>query len=101
MKALRDSNLARQLCDHTVPYYRGRAVVLGNDPEKIDSARDATELHLMADLQPYLENLQKELIILSPYSVSGHDGVAYLRKLGSDEHFDVFTKFSPSTPGGR
>jgi len=50
-------------------------------PDKIISSRDADELHLTKQLAPYFDNIEKELIIVSPYFVPGDEGVAFFRKL--------------------
>lgn len=81
IKALHESDLARQLRDKTVQYYWGNAIVVVDDPDKIGSSRDSNELHLMTQLQPYFENLEEELIILSPYFVPGEEGVEFFQKL--------------------
>ena len=81
IKALHDSDLARQLRDKTVQYYWGNTIVVVDDPDKIRSSRDSNELHLMTQLQPYFENLEEELIILSPYFVPGEEGIEFFQKL--------------------
>jgi putative cardiolipin synthase len=81
MTALLNSRLAEQLQDDTVQFYTGDAVVVVDDPEKISQSRDAGELHLISQLAPYFEQIDNELIILSPYFVPGDEGVAFFRQL--------------------
>ena len=81
MAALHNSKLAQQLRDNTINFYWGDAVVLVDHPEKITSSRDADELHLITQLTPYFKNIEKELIIITPYFVPGAEGVDFFKKL--------------------
>jgi putative cardiolipin synthase len=81
MTALLNSKLAEQINDNKVPYYWGDAAVVVDHPEKISSSRDADDLHLVTQLAPYFENIQKELIVVSPYFVPGDEGVEFFKKL--------------------
>jgi len=79
--ALHNSKLARQIRENTVSFYWGDAVVLVDHPEKITRSRDADELHLITQLTPYFKNIEKELIIISPYFVPGDEGIGFFKKL--------------------
>jgi len=81
MTALLNSELANNIRDNTVTYHWGDAVVVVDHPEKITSSRDANELHLMTQLAPYFEGIEKELIIISPYFVPGDEGVEFFKSL--------------------
>lgn len=81
MSALLNSDLAKKLEDDTVEFYHGDAVVLVDHPEKITSSRDATELHLSTQLEPYFEDIKKELIVISPYFVPGKEGIEFFSQL--------------------
>jgi len=81
MTALLNSTLAEQINDDKVTYYWGDAAVVVDHPDKIVSSRDADHLHLTKQLAPYFENIEKELIIVSPYFVPGDEGVEFFRKL--------------------
>lgn len=81
MTALLNSKLAEQINAGKVSYYWGDAEVVVDHPDKIISSRDADELHLTKQLAPYFDNIEKELIIVSPYFVPGDEGVAFFRKL--------------------
>ena len=81
MTALLNSNFSNKLRDNDVTYYWGDAAVVVDHPDKISSSRDASELHLMTQLAPYFEGIEKELIIISPYFVPGHEGVRFFKSL--------------------
>ena len=80
-RALRSSALAKNIREQTVQFIPGKAVILVDHPDKITSSRDASKLHLASQLEPYFENIQKELIIISPYFVPGDEGVDFFREL--------------------
>ena len=81
MTALLNSELANNLRDDTATFYWGDADVVVDHPDKISSSRDASELHLMTQLSPYFEAIEKELIIISPYFVPGDEGVEFFKGL--------------------
>jgi putative cardiolipin synthase len=81
LTALRGSDLANAIRNKNVVYYWGAAEVVYDLPEKISSDRDASELHLMTQLEPYFNAVQKELIIYSPYFVPGKEGVEFFKSL--------------------
>jgi putative cardiolipin synthase len=79
--ALRASNLTSKIRQKEVRYNWGKAYVIYDLPEKIVKDFDATEYHLGPQLGPYFANVQKELIIFSPYFVPGKKGTAFLTHL--------------------
>jgi len=81
LKALQNSGLANKMRAKEVEYIYGNAVVVYDLPEKISSERDATELHLMTQLEPHFESIKEELIIFSPYFVPGKEGVEFFKSL--------------------
>jgi putative cardiolipin synthase len=81
LRALKNSDLAKAMRSREIQYNYGNAVVVYDQPEKISSDRDATELHLMTQLAPYFENIKEELIIFSPYFVPGKEGVEFFKSL--------------------
>jgi putative cardiolipin synthase len=81
MNALQNSDLANKMRAKEVEYIYGNAVVVYDLPEKISSDRNATELHLMTQLEPYFEDIKNELIIFSPYFVPGKEGVEFFKSL--------------------
>jgi cardiolipin synthase C len=81
MTALLNSELSRKIRDNELVYSRGDASVVVDLPEKLSSPRDASELHLVTQLSPYFENIENELIIISPYFVPGDEGVEFFKTL--------------------
>jgi putative cardiolipin synthase len=81
MQALRSSNLAENLRKNNLHFAWGKAVVIYDQPEKILHDFDKTEYHLSPQLEPYFDQIKKELIIFSPYFVPGKEGTAFLSQL--------------------
>jgi len=81
LEALSNSDLANRMRAKKLEYSYGDVVVIYDLPEKISSDRDATELHLATQLEPYFESIKNELIIFSPYFVPGNEGVEFLKSL--------------------
>jgi putative cardiolipin synthase len=81
LQALRNSDLADNIQKNQVRYSWGNAVVLHDRPEKILHDAGKPEYQLAPQLKPYMEGVQKELIIFSPYFVPGERGTAFLTGL--------------------
>jgi len=81
MQHLRDSELAKALRQGTPYLAWGIGDVVADDPDKLTEDTSDTKYRLIEQLRPYLEGVQKELIILSPYFVPGKGGVAYFQVL--------------------
>jgi len=81
LQALQNSRLANLLRDGTYEYEWGGAHIIYDDPAKVTSSRDQTELHLSTQLKTHTQSISKELIIFSPYFVPGVEGAANLRAL--------------------
>ena len=81
IQALYNSDLYRKAVKNDLGYYWGDAEVVVDDPEKIRGSREDTQLHLTTQLEPYFQNLEKELVIVSPYFVPGKEGVAFFKDL--------------------
>jgi putative cardiolipin synthase len=81
--ALKESNFARSLEAGSLTLDWGRATVLADKPEKISSEVQEEGFYLAPQLIKYLEQTQKELIILSAYFVPGRSGVDFLKSLTS------------------
>jgi putative cardiolipin synthase len=79
--ALRNSDLADKFRNDRVDFYWGDAEVVFDQPEKLQHGFSQTEYHLAPMLEPYLEGIDKELIIFSPYFVPGKEGTAFLTGL--------------------
>jgi putative cardiolipin synthase len=81
LQALRSSDLVTRLKNDAFVFDWGAAQVLYDDPAKITSSRDQTELHLATQLEPFSAGITRELTIFSPYFVPGREGVANIEKL--------------------
>jgi len=81
MQHLRNSNLAKELAQGQGYLTWGIGDVVADDPDKLTEDTSDTKYRLMEQLRPYLEGVQKELIIFSPYFVPGKGGVAYFQTL--------------------
>jgi putative cardiolipin synthase len=80
-QALKNSNLAKILNENKVFYHWGDATVISDAPEKLTHNRSETQFHLAPQLAPFLNSIQEELIIFSPYFVPGDEGVTFLTGL--------------------
>jgi putative cardiolipin synthase len=80
-QALRDSGLANRMRENSVQFQWADAEVIYDQPEKILHDKDEVRLHLAPKIKPYFEDVEKELIIFSPYFVPGKKGVASLAQL--------------------
>jgi len=81
LQALQNSTLANQIRQRQMTYYWGDAEVVSDQPEKILHDMGEKEYMLAPKLAPYLEGLEEELIIFSPYFVPGKAGTAFLTQL--------------------
>ena len=81
MQHLNNSELSKQIENHSVKYSWGAGEVVADDPAKLTQDTSNKQYHLSEQLRPYLEAVEKELIIFSPYFVPGKGGVAFLQGL--------------------
>ncbi len=80
-QALANSDLAKTIRNRDGQIIWGDARILVDKPEKLESYERLEEFSLAPQLKPYLEQLQQELLIFSPYFVPGKNGVKYLSAL--------------------
>jgi len=81
LQALRSSELAERIRNHQVRFSWGNALVVYDRPEKILHDAGEKEYQLAPQLKPYVEGVQKELILFSSYFVPGKEGTAFLTGL--------------------
>jgi len=81
MRHLRNSNLANRIRQDRVIFHWGVGHVIADDPQKLTHDTSDTQYHLSEQLKPYLADIEKELIISSPYFVPGKSGVAFFKAL--------------------
>ena len=81
LRALRDSELARQLRNDKVEVYWGDAKVVYDHPEKLLTEQDNDKYHIAPALRDYFKGVGNELVIISPYFVPGKRGATLLEDL--------------------
>lgn len=101
LQALKNSDLANRMRADRLDFYWGTAEVVYDQPEKILHATDKTEYHLAPKLQPYFADINKELLLFSPYFVPGKEGTAFLTELaGRGVRVRILTNSLSSTDVG-
>jgi cardiolipin synthase C len=73
-----DSEFARQLKKHAVPYFWGTAAIVSDHPDKVLTSAAKTETHLAPKLRQVVDATKRELFLVSPYFVPGKRGVELL-----------------------
>ena len=81
MQHLRDTDLAKRISQNSLKYSWGVGEVVADDPAKLTHDTSVSEYRLTEQLRPYIEGVETELIIFSPYFVPGKAGVAFLKTL--------------------
>ncbi len=79
-QAVRTSKLAASRLDE-IPFHKGRAVVVVDNPEKVSTRPDDTSTHLAPQLRGIVAATQKELLLVSPYLIPGDEGVDWFAGL--------------------
>ena len=74
-KMLLNSDLAANITQSNIHYAWSNAMILVDEPDKIQASRDQHDLMLFKKLKPYFMGVKKELIVVSPYFVPGGKGV--------------------------
>jgi putative cardiolipin synthase len=80
-KSLLDSNFAKKIKEHEVFFEWGKGHVLSDDPRKLASYDTTKKYSLSRQFKPYFKELNKELLIFSPYFIPGKTGTKYLADL--------------------
>lgn len=81
LKNLKESNLVHSILGRNLRFIWGASAIVADAPDKLRTSVDDDTYHLSKKLAPYLENIEKELLIISPYFIPGDAGVAYFRDL--------------------
>jgi len=81
VRALADSQIARQLDAGTLRLEFGKARVLADDPSKMEAEMGDRAGFLIEELQQSTANARHELLVSSPYFVPGKAGVEVLTGL--------------------
>ncbi|MCU0579541.1 MAG: phospholipase D family protein, partial [Desulfobacterota bacterium] len=83
VRALRHSVLAQKIENKELTFDLGEAQVVFDQPEKILGELEETRYRLAPMLTPYVNDLEAELIVFSPYFVPGEAGTALLTHLAA------------------
>ena len=81
VKELQANNLVELIHKNEVKVYSGEAKILVDHPSKIIKDRDQRQYHLAPQLAPYINAVEEELIIVSPYFVPGSEGLQFFEDL--------------------
>jgi len=81
LERLINSDLAKNFRNKSIRYEWGKGRVYADPPEKLQADTGDTAYQMIADIAPYMEAAEKELLIFSPYFVPGKGGVAFLKKI--------------------
>lgn len=81
VKELQANNLVELIHNDDVKVYTGEAQILVDNPAKIATSREKTKYHLTPQLAPYINAVESELIIVSPYFVPGKEGLQFFHDL--------------------
>ena len=78
-RSLQHSDIGRKIIDKKVPFIQAKASLFYDIPEKICSTPSDKSAYLNAQITPYLEQSENELLIVSPYFVPGTRGSSWFR----------------------
>lgn len=101
IQLLSNSRLAQSIKSNQVVYQWGKAHVLADHPRKLASYDVEDADTLSSQLHPFLEELQEEFLIFSPYFVPGKTGTRFLCDLSrSGVRVRILTNSLASTDVG-
>lgn len=78
---LRKTEIAKQLVDGDLAYSWGQAHIIYDHPDKALGKSIEETKYLLPQLAPIIEDLEKDLILISPYFIPGDEGVEFLSAL--------------------
>ena len=81
IKSLKNSEFAQVFRSGTQEFIWGPGKIVADDPQKLTTDIDDKTYHLSEELGPYLNEVNNELLIFSPYFIPGKAGLAYFKKL--------------------
>lgn len=80
-QALLSSDLAQTLKTYEIELIQAPGHVVSDHPDKLTHATNDMTGTLIEDFTPYLEETEKELLIISPYFIPGQTGLRFFEKL--------------------
>ncbi len=78
---IRQSKVADYLARGELPFFWGTAKLVYDSPAKADPATAKMKLRLLPKLRPVFDEVEQELLVVSPYFVPGKAGVSFFRAL--------------------
>jgi len=78
VNALLQSGVLTRMQYENMKFYWGKAILLYDDPTKVDAKEVTTDTHLAPKLSTYINKATREIVIISPYFVPGMELVNYL-----------------------
>jgi putative cardiolipin synthase len=78
LEDLRRSEFARELRNHAVTFFWGRASIIDDHPDKVLTSASKRDTHLAPRLIELADRTKRELFLVSPYFVPGKRGVNIL-----------------------
>jgi len=81
VRALEQTDLAKDLGKGPPPSYWGKARVIADPPEKMSVPPEKKRSLAISKLGQVLDQAKKELVLVSPYFIPGEDGVEWLEKM--------------------
>lgn len=101
VKLLGENELIPRVKSGKEKFEWGPAEVLADNPEKLESYKTTEEYSMAPSLSPFFKDLQKELLIFSPYFVPGREGTKGLCELSQrGVRVRIFTNSLASTDVG-
>ncbi len=79
--AIREEGVLERLKLADMRFYRGRAALLYDSPDKVSATAVTAETHLAPQLAPLFTEAQGEVVVVSPYFVPGEKLVTFFGEL--------------------
>jgi putative cardiolipin synthase len=93
-----DSRFVRDVHDELIALYPAKAMVVTDDPEKLQHKTSGDYKVLVSAVTTALENAKSEVIIVTPYMIPGDGGMGLIKELtGRGVRVVVFTNSLAST----
>jgi len=80
-RALKTSPLVKQIKQHELPFRWAEARLIVDEPTKVNQPRKRGEFLNGTQLGPYIQNTDKEMLVLTPYFIPGKEGLRFFKQL--------------------
>ncbi|MGD8927008.1 MAG: phospholipase D family protein, partial [Thioalkalispiraceae bacterium] len=81
VQAVKKSDFIRKLANNKYHLYWNRAKVFYDPPDKIDPDNNDSSRYLLPQLTGYIDSVQNETILISPYFIPGWRGMRRIKEL--------------------